>query len=177
MRIAMILAVDHSGSIGVGGELPWRLGSDLRRFRRLTIGSGRNAVVMGRRTWESLPEKYRPLRERQNVVLTRQEGYEAPGCWVMGSWPAARQRLASEGFEITWIIGGGQLYNDLRGDVDEVHLTEVDATSSGAVTVDPFEPDAWERKVMERLEASESDEHATTYLILRPKATMDTTNS
>ena len=69
MKIMMIVAMDDQGIIGQDGELPWRLSSDLKRFKKLTVADGFNAVVMGRKTWDSLPIKFKPLPERLNIVM------------------------------------------------------------------------------------------------------------
>ena len=71
MELKMILAMDLDGCIGKQNGLPWRLRSDMLRFKHLTVGEGNNAVLMGRTTWESLPSAYRPLPQRANIVVTR----------------------------------------------------------------------------------------------------------
>ena len=71
MKLAMIVAMDEDGCIGQQGDLPWRLKSDMLRFKSLTEADGFNAVIMGRKTWDSLPEAYRPLPERVNIVMSR----------------------------------------------------------------------------------------------------------
>ena len=73
--MAMIVAMDRDGCIGKGNGLPWRLSSDMARFKRLTEADGFNSVVMGRRTWESLPDNFRPLPERANIVMSRAVSY------------------------------------------------------------------------------------------------------
>ena len=85
MQRKMILAMDLDGCIGKDDGLPWRLRSDMLRFKRLTIGDGNNAVLMGRTTWESLPEAYRPLENRLNIVVSRNEEYVLEGVNVSSS--------------------------------------------------------------------------------------------
>ena len=75
----MIVAMDRDGCIGKGNGLPWRLSSDMARFKRLTEADGFNSVVMGRRTWESLPDRFRPLPERVNIVMSRDTDWEDEG--------------------------------------------------------------------------------------------------
>ena len=79
MLLKMILAMDLDGCIGKDDGLPWRLRADMLRFKRLTVGEGHNAVLMGRTTWESLPEAYRPLSQRLNIIVTRNEEYSVDG--------------------------------------------------------------------------------------------------
>src|ERR671932_1265776 len=101
--LGLVWAQARGGVIGADGRLPWHLPEDLRLFRELTTGS---TVVMGRATWESLPERFRPLPGRRNVVLSRRAGYEAAGADVRTSLPEA---LADAGGPV-WIIGGAEVY-------------------------------------------------------------------
>ena len=102
MTVGLIWAQSSSGVIGRNGGIPWQLPEDLVRFKDLTMG---HTVVMGRRTWESLPAKVRPLPGRRNVVLTRQADYLADGATVAGALDAA---LTTED---TWVIGGSEIYH------------------------------------------------------------------
>jgi dihydrofolate reductase len=101
--VGLVWAQDEQGVIGRDGGLPWHLPEDLAHFRALTRGA---TVVMGRATWESLPERFRPLPGRRNVVLSRRAGYEAAGADVRTSLPEA---LADAGGPV-WIIGGAEVY-------------------------------------------------------------------
>ena len=78
----MILAMDENNTIGIDGDLPWKLKSDMKRFRALTTGDGFNAVVMGRKTWDSIPERHRPLPDRLNIVMSRDSKLSLPGAEV-----------------------------------------------------------------------------------------------
>ena len=118
MTVSLIWAQSTSGVIGRAGAIPWRLPEDQARFKRLTMG---HTVVMGRRTWESLPAKVRPLPGRRNVVLTRHPGYAAEGADVLGS---AQEALAGPD---VWVIGGGEIYAlalpvATRCEVTEIHV-------------------------------------------------------
>ena len=101
MKVGLIWAQSTSGVIGRDNGIPWRLPEDQARFKELTMG---HTVAMGRRTWESLPAKVRPLPGRRNVVVTRQAGYVADGATVVGSLDEALTD------DETWIIGGAQIY-------------------------------------------------------------------
>ena len=79
MKMAMIVAMDEDGNIGSSGELPWRLRSDMLRFKSLTEGDGFNTVIMGRKTWDSLPDEFKPLPERTNIVMSRDTNWKADG--------------------------------------------------------------------------------------------------
>jgi dihydrofolate reductase len=104
-RVGLVWAQSTSGVIGRGGDIPWRVPEDLARFKQVTIG---HTVVMGRRTWDSLPARVRPLPGRRNVVLSRQTDFTADGAEVLGS---LEQVFASFGTEPeAWVIGGAQIY-------------------------------------------------------------------
>jgi dihydrofolate reductase len=117
MTVRLLWAQAAGGVIGAGNSLPWRLPEDQRRFRALTTGG---TVVMGRATWESLPPAHRPLRDRVNVVLTRQPGFEAPGAQVVHDLAEALDRDGD-----VWVIGGGTVYAQAMPLADELHVTEV----------------------------------------------------
>jgi dihydrofolate reductase len=116
-EVSLIWAQSTSGIIGRGGGIPWQLAEDLARFRALTMG---HTVVMGRRTWESLPAKLRPLPGRRNVVLTRQTDFKAEGATVVGSLDEALRDPD------TWVIGGEQIYVIAMPRAGRCEVTEVD---------------------------------------------------
>jgi len=121
--ISLIWAQARGGVIGAGGGLPWHLPEDLALFRRLTMGA---TVVMGRRTWESLPERFRPLPGRTNVVLTSDAQWSATGATRAGS---VEQVLAEH--DTCWVIGGGAVYAAFLPHADRVVVTEVDLGVDG----------------------------------------------
>lgn len=121
--ITIVVAVASDGAIGKNGDLLWHLSGDLKRFRKLTTG---HAVVMGRKTWESLPK--RPLPDRLNVVVTSDRGYEAPGASVVHSIDdaLAAESTLGEGHHL-FIIGGASIYRQAAPLADSIDLTLVDA--------------------------------------------------
>jgi dihydrofolate reductase len=128
--VTAIAAIDLAGGLARGGTLPWRVPSDLKRFRRLTLGEGRNAVIMGRLTWTSPEVAGRPLPKRLNVVLTRRPSELPPapeGVVVVGDWEAALAACA--GCEAIWVVGGAGVYAEAfaRDLVDAVELTTIGA--------------------------------------------------
>jgi dihydrofolate reductase len=134
--IGLVWAQARGGVIGAGGELPWHLPEDLALFRRLTMGS---TVVMGRRTWESLPDRFRPLPGRTNVVLTADPEWSADGAHPAAS---VEQVLAEHGE--FWVIGGGAVYEAFLPHADRLVVTEVDADVAGD-TWAPELDDGWAR--------------------------------
>jgi dihydrofolate reductase len=115
--VGLIWAQSASGVIGRAGEIPWRLPEDMSRFKDLTIG---HTVVMGRRTWESLPARVRPLPGRRNVVLTRQADYMAEGAVVVTSLEDALKDRD------IWVIGGAEIYALALPRATRCEVTEVD---------------------------------------------------
>ena len=133
--IALIAAVASNGVIGVDNRLPWRLADDLKRFRALTIG---HTVIMGRKTWESLP---RALPQRQNIVVTRQRGYVAAGADVAGSFEDALARVRLP--EPVFCIGGSELFREAFARADRLYLTEIDRDFAGEVRFPSWRRDRW----------------------------------
>jgi dihydrofolate reductase len=132
--IVIIAAVARNGVIGNHNALPWHLPEDMQHFKALTTG---HAVIMGRKTWESLPPKFRPLPNRHNIVLTRDPAYAAPGATVVRSLEAAQKVGAGE---TAYIIGGAELYAHALPLAQRLELTEIDAAFEG----DAHFP-AWDR--------------------------------
>jgi dihydrofolate reductase len=115
--VGLIWAQSTSGVIGRDGEIPWQLPEDLAHFKEVTSG---HTVVMGRRTWDSLPTRFRPLPRRRNVVLTRQTDFMAEGATVVGSIDDALDDPD------TWVIGGEQIYTLALPRADRCEVTEID---------------------------------------------------
>jgi dihydrofolate reductase len=133
--LAVIAAVAANGTIGAGGALPWRLSDDLRRFRALTTG---HAVVMGRRTWQSLG---RPLPERQNLVVSRDRSFAAPGAVVAASLDEALALVRAP--LPAFCIGGAELYALALPRADLLYLTEIDRDFAGDVRFPAFDRAQW----------------------------------
>jgi dihydrofolate reductase len=131
MQINMIFARAANGVIGKQNALPWHLPEDLAHFKRLTQGW---PVIMGRKTWDSLPVRFRPLPGRSNVVVTRQSGWTAPGASVASSLENALALCS--GAEQIWIIGGAQLYALAEPVAHRAEVTQIDQDFEG----DAFAP-------------------------------------
>ena len=136
MSISLIWAQARDGVIGAAGGLPWHLPEDLKLFRTRTTGS---TVVMGRRTWESLPERFRPLPGRENVVLTRDPGWSADGARPS---PSVDDVLIAHGD--FWVIGGGAVYSAFLPHAHRVLVTEIDLRVEGDTWAPDLGPD-WRR--------------------------------
>lgn len=135
MRVTLIAALARDGVIGRDGGLPWRLPADLRRFKERTLG---HAVVMGRRTYESIG---RPLPGRRNLVLSRRGSFTPPGVEV---FPSLSDALSAAGdAERVFVIGGAAVYAAALPLADRLELTLVDGSFDGDVRFPPFDEDAW----------------------------------
>ena len=135
--VGLVWAQDRDGVIGRDGALPWHLPEDLAHFRALTRGA---TVVMGRATWESLPERFRPLPGRRNVVLSRRPGYGAAGADVRDSLGAALADVDGP----VWVIGGAQVYAQAQSLADRAAVTEVDVRVDGDALA-PRLDERWQR--------------------------------
>ena len=159
MRTTFVVAASRNGVIGRDGGLPWKLSSDLKMFRRLTLG---RPVIMGRRTWESLG--IQPLPDRHNIVITRQPGYHAEGALVVHSLTAAlaaARRLAEQdGAEEIAIIGGGQVFAEAlaAGVVDRIYLSEVDLEVAGDTMMPAIDRAKWRQTARQEMPRGPRDE-------------------
>jgi dihydrofolate reductase len=138
-RISLIAAIGKNNrALGKDNQLLWHIPDDLKRFKEITSG---HPVIMGRKTWESLPEKFRPLPGRLNIVVTRQSDYEAEGATVCQSLElalsAARNSRPFAGVSEIFIIGGGELYKEVLPFADRLYLTLINEEKDG----DVFFPD------------------------------------
>ncbi len=136
MPLHLIYARARNHVIGRNGDLPWHLPEDLAHFKRSTLGQ---PVVMGRVTWESIPEKFRPLPGRSNVVVSRQADYPAPGATVVPSLEAAMTLFPAD--QVVWLIGGAQLYAQALPLASQVVVTEIEADFEGDAFAPVLTPD------------------------------------
>ena len=153
------IARDRNGVIGKDGTLPWRLKTDLANFRAVTMGK---PVIMGRKTWESLPRK--PLPGRTNIVLSRDGSFEAKGAVVCDNFSEAlsiaREQAAEDGAGEVCVIGGASLFELALARAQRIYLTEVDAEVEGDVTLSPIDESRWTEVRSQDYPAGEGDEHA-----------------
>ena len=136
LELALVAAVARNGAIGRAGVMPWHLPQDLAHFRRVTMNS---PVIMGRKTWESLPARFKPLPGRRNIVVTRNPQWSADGAEATPSIEAALMLLGDA--PRAFVIGGGELYRQALPLADRLVLTEIDASIDDADTFFP----AWDR--------------------------------
>ncbi|GAA3899942.1 dihydrofolate reductase [Microbacterium invictum] len=125
-RIGLIWAEARGGVIGAGGTMPWHVPEDLAHFKAATTGA---PVIMGRRTWESFPDRFRPLPGRRNIVVTRNSGWGDAGAERAASLDEALVMAAEA--DTAWVIGGGQLYREAIDRADVLEVTELDLAVDG----------------------------------------------
>ena len=162
MKVSLIVAVSENGVIGKDNDLIWHLPIDMKFFKDTTLG---HHVVMGRKNFESIPHKYRPLTDRTNIVITRQSGYKAKGCIIVNSVEAALDIAKNNGDTEPFIIGGGQIYKlALEANlVDKIYLTKINHSFNG----DTFFPELGsEWKEVERIDCQSDEKHAYDYSFL-----------
>jgi dihydrofolate reductase len=157
--ISCVVAVARNGVIGREGSLPWHISSDLRRFKEITMGK---PVIMGRRTWDSLPRK--PLPGRQNIVISRQKDFAPEGASAAAS-PAQALRFAAGAPEVA-VIGGGEIYRLFWPWVARIYLTEVDLEVAGDTRFPSLDPAEWREVAREQHPRGERDSAGFTLRIL-----------
>ena len=159
------VAGERNGVVGKGGALPWRLKSDLAIFRAVTMGK---PVIMGRKTWESLPRK--PLVGRTNIVLSRAGSFEPRGALVCDDFSEAvqigREQAEEDGPDEVCVIGGASLFELALKRAGRIYLTEVEAEVEGDVRLSAIDEARWREVRREHHPASEQDEHPFTFRVL-----------
>ena len=172
MRIALIAAVAANGVIGDGTGMPWRLSTDMKRFKALTMGK---PVVVGRKTFESFGK---PLSGRANIVVTRQAGYRPEGVVVAASLNSALKRAAevaeATGADEVMVLGGGEIYAAAIGRADRLYITHVAAEPSGTVHFPAIDPALWHVVSQEGVPAGEKDSAATVFTVYERAAGAET---
>ena len=162
MKTVLIVAIDKEKGIGKNNDLMWHLPDDMKFFKETTKG---HIVVMGRKNFESIPEKYRPLPDRENVVLTRNSDYKANGSTVYHSFEACMKAYQNEEERIVFIIGGGEIYRmALEANVvDEMYITHVDKIYGADTFFPEFNSEKW--KIETVLEHNQDERHEAAFSV------------
>ena len=167
MKVSLIVAVSENGVIGKDNDLIWHLPKDMKFFKDTTMG---HHVIMGRKNFESIPHKFRPLPNRINIIITRQSDYKAEGCVVVNSVEEALKVAKSNGDNEAFIIGGGQIYKLAvdAGLVDKIYLTKIYHSFEG----DTFFPELnsdWKEVNREVFFADEKNKYNFSFIVLEKK--------
>ena len=167
VRIAFVVAAAANGVIGRDGQLPWRLPSDLKRFRALTLGK---PIIMGRKTYESIGK---PLDGRDNIVLSRQPGFNPPGVAVVARIEDAiqlgRRLAARQGVDEVAIIGGAEVFGAALPLADRIYLTLVKGTPVGETRLPQFDPETWQETAREAMAKGPRDQYCADFIVLDRK--------
>ena len=140
MKISLIVAATENGVIGRDNSIPWRLPADVKFFKEKTWG---HCVVTGRKNYESIPDKFRPLPGRTNIVVTRDQGYHAPGAHVVHSVESALELAKAKQEDECFIIGGAEIFNQTLPQADTIYLTRIKAVIEGDTFFPDPDPKLW----------------------------------
>ncbi len=159
MRISLVVAAAENNVIGVAGGLPWKLPNDLKFFRDLTLGK---PVIMGRKTFESIG---RALPDRKNIVISRDEKTRCEGCTVVHSFEDAMEEAGRGDAHEAFVIGGGQLFEQVLPLADRIYLTRVHAVIEGDTLFPSLDADTWEQVSREEHAADARHMHDYTFFL------------
>lgn len=164
MKLSLVVAVAENGVIGAQGTLPWKISSDLKTFRRITMGK---PLIMGRRTFQSLKG---PLDGRDNIVLTTDPSFEADGISVVDNLAdaltLARTLAATRGVDEIMVIGGADVFRGTLPAADRIYWTDIHASPEGDVSFPTFDPTEWREVSRETLPRSEKDTASASLRVL-----------
>jgi dihydrofolate reductase len=164
MIVAFVVAVAENGVIGRNGQLPWRMPTDLKQFRKLTLGK---PVVMGRKTYESIGK---PLDGRDNIIITRQKDFAPPGVHVVdtiaGAVALGRTLAARRGVNEVAIIGGAEVFRAALPLTQRVYLTLVRGRPDGDIVLDSFDPAVWRETSREPMQQAAGDQFSADFIVL-----------
>ncbi len=154
MIVSLIAAVAENMVIGKNNDLPWNLPDDMKYFMQTTKT---HHVIMGRKNYESIPEKFRPLPNRRNIVITRQQNFQAPGCDVVHSLDDALSIAQKNNEAEVFIIGGAEIFKQGMKFTQRMYLTEIHAEVEGDIYFPPFDKTEW--KEISRTHHNEDERH------------------
>lgn len=155
MKISMIAAVAENNVIGKDNDLVWHLPDDMKFFMQKTTG---HHVIMGRKNFESIPDKFRPLPNRPNIVMTRQQDLRIDGAYVVNSLEDALEIARKNNESEVFVIGGGDIYNLAMDTADTMYITEVKSRFEGDAFFPEFDKSEWQE--IERIHHGTDERHA-----------------
>jgi dihydrofolate reductase len=164
MMISLIAALTKNRVIGKNNDLPWHLPDDMKYFMQTTKA---HHVIMGRKNYESIPEKFRPLPNRTNIVVTRQKDFAAPGCIIVNSIADGIAMARAAGETQLFIIGGSEIYALGMPHADLLYLTEIDTTLEGDTYFPEFDKGEWEEQSRTHHEADARHAYAFDFVVYK----------
>jgi dihydrofolate reductase len=162
MKISIIVAASTNNVIGRNNDLPWHLPADLKYFKDTTMD---HCVVMGRKNFESIPPKYRPLQGRTNIVITRQKDYNAEGAVVVNSIEAAVEFARSKNDTECFITGGGEIFKQSIHLCDRIYLTRIHAVIEGDVYFPELNEKKWKEISRKDIQPDEKNKYPFSFII------------
>ena len=162
MIISLIAAVSQNHVIGKNNDLPWKLPDDMKYFMQTTKG---HHCIMGRKNYDSIPDRFRPLPNRTNIVVTRQTAFKAPGCIVVNSIDKALSIAKDNGETEVFIIGGAEIYKQGLSVTQRMYLTEIKAHIDGDTFFPEFNKHEWKEVSRTPHTADKSHAHAFDYVV------------
>lgn len=154
MIVSLIVAVSENLTIGKDNDLPWHLPDDMKYFMEATKG---HHVIMGRKNYDSIPTKFKPLPNRTNIVVTRKEKFEAPGCVVVHSIEDGLSFAMKHDETEAFIIGGAEIYKQGLKFTQRMYITEIEASIEGDTHFPAFDNNEWEE--VSRIHHDKDDRH------------------
>ena len=163
MNISIIVAASLNNVIGKDNTLIWHLPADMKYFKEKTSG---HCIITGRKNYESIPEKYRPLPNRTNIVITRQKDYQAPGAIVVSSLKEAIEKAKEIEKETIFIIGGGEIFTQSLDIADTIFLTRIHENFEGDVFFPELNLNQWKEVYKSDCESDEKNKYDYSFIIL-----------
>ena len=163
--VSLVYAISRNGVIGRDGGLPWKVSADLKNFKAVTMGK---PVIMGRKTWDSLPRK--PLPGRANIVVSRNAAFRAEGATVVTSAQAALERAMENDPEEICVIGGAEIFRQMLPLSSRIYLTVIEADVEGDVSMPPLSSNDWRQTRSEHHDSAPGDTAGFTFSVLERKS-------
>jgi dihydrofolate reductase len=163
MKLSLIVAVSENQVIGKDNDLVWHLPADMKYFKEKTTG---HCIITGRKNYESIPAKFRPLPNRTNIVITRQKDYQAPGAIITDSLEKAVALSQELEKEETFIIGGGEIFKQSIKLVEKIYLTRVHAPFEGDVFFPELNYNEWKESFRQDCIADDKNPHPYSFIVL-----------
>ncbi len=156
MQTILIVAIAQNNAIGKDNNLLWHLPADMKFFKEQT---SEHTIITGRKNYESIPEKFRPLPNRMNIVVTRDKNYQATGAFVVNSLEEAIEKAKKSGAEKCFIIGGGQIYKECleKNLIDEMLITHVEAAPQADTFFPEIDSAKWEKALVSEIKPDEKN--------------------